>query len=217
MARKRGCEHGRVCRRAGLAIAAGLAGLGYWWRKHPSPCPYGLRVWLVLPRPVITWRRLIKLLVPQPGERILEVGAGTGYYAIRVAKRLGPSGRLDALDIQQSMLDHLAERAHKVGVENIVTRACDAHDLPFEDGVFDAVYLATVLGELIDQRKAMAEFNRVLRPGGRLVVGECLGDPLMVFPKDLRERATGAGFNFERRFGPALAYFAVFSKAEQPG
>lgn len=195
-----------------LSVVSLAAGAGYWWRKHPSPCPYGLRLWLVIPRPVITWRRLIKMLEPQPGERILEVGAGTGYYALRVAESVGPSGRLDALDIQPAMLDHLAAKAREKGIENVVTTECDAHVLPFEDDTFDAAYLATVLGEIIDQDQALAEMYRVLRPGGRLVVGECLGDPLMVMIATLRERAARAGFTFERWFGVHLAYFARFRK-----
>lgn len=203
---------GHRVRRLVLWVVAGAAALGFWWREHPSPCPYGLRVWLVLPRPVITWRRLIDILSPREGERMLEIGAGTGYYALRVAERVGKSGRLDALDIQQSMLDHLATRARERGLGNVVTTVCDAHALPFEDDTFDGVYLSTVLGEIIDQDLALAEMYRVLRPGGRLVDGECLGDPLMVFPENLCQRATAAGFSFVRRVGVPLAYFALFRK-----
>ena len=198
-----------------LSVVGGAVALGFWWREHPSPCPYGLRVWLVLPRPVITWRRLIDVLSPREGERILEIGAGTGYYALRVAERVGKTGQVDALDIQRLMLDHLTTRARERGLENIVTTVCDAHTLPFEDETFDGVYLSTVFGEIIDQNLALAEMYRVLRPGGRLVDGECLGDPLMVLPANLRTRATAAGFSFVRRVGVPLAYFALFRKEEQ--
>ncbi len=146
---------------------------------------------------------------------MLEIGAGTGYYALPVAERLGSSGCLDALDIQQSMLSRLARRARERGLENVVTTVCDAHALPFEDDTFDGVYISTVLGEIIDQDRALAEMYRVLRPGGRLVDGECLGDPLMVFPENLCQRASAAGFNFVRRVGVPLAYFALFRKEAQ--
>jgi len=192
----------------------GLIALGFWWREHPSPCPYSLRVWLVIPRPVITWRRLIDVLSPREGERVLEIGAGTGYYAIPVAKRVGPTGRVDALDIQPKMLEHLQRRAREQGVENITTTVIDAHTLPFEDGTFDAVYLCTVLGEIHDRNVALAEMHRVLRPGGRFVDGECLGDPLMLFPEDLRRRSTSVGFEFARRVGVPIAYFSLFRKPE---
>jgi hypothetical protein len=116
---------GHCVRRLALWVVAGAVALGFWWREHPSPCPYGLRLWLVLPRPVITWRRLIDILSPREGERILEIGAGTGYYALRGAERVGKSGRLDVLDIQKSMLDHLAARARERGLGTELAAARD--------------------------------------------------------------------------------------------
>lgn len=70
---------------AGGAALAGVAALGYalgyalWWRKNPSACPYGLRFFVGLPHPFITGARLREVLAPRPGERVLEIGPGTGY------------------------------------------------------------------------------------------------------------------------------------------
>ncbi|WP_222426600.1 class I SAM-dependent methyltransferase [Amycolatopsis rhizosphaerae] len=76
------------------------------------------------------------------------------------------------MDIQQEMLDHVGRRAKEQGVDNIVPNCADAHELPFADGSFDAAYLVTALGEIPDPARTLAELRRVLKPFGRLVVGE---------------------------------------------
>lgn len=96
---------------ATFAGAAALLGYALWWRKNPSACPYTLRFFVGLPHPFITRARLREILAPHPGERVLEVGPGTGYYALRVARWLEPGGTLEILDLQQEMLDHVTGRA----------------------------------------------------------------------------------------------------------
>jgi ubiquinone/menaquinone biosynthesis C-methylase UbiE len=195
---------------AGAALA--VAGAALWWRKNPSACPYGQRFWVVAPHPFITRSRLREVLDPAPGERLLEVGPGTGYYTLDVAEWIGPAGSLDILDLQREMLDHTVRRAAERGLENVTPTLADATKMPYEDGSFDAAYLVTVLGEVPDQDAALKELARVLKTGGRLVVGELLGDPHYVTPNSLRLRAAGAGFAFERRSGTLLGYFARFTK-----
>jgi ubiquinone/menaquinone biosynthesis C-methylase UbiE len=68
-----------------------------------------------------------------------------------------------------------------------------------------------VLGEIPDQEAALRELRRVVRPGGRLVVGELFGDPHMVGEKALRRRAEATGWRFERRVGPPFGFFAVLT------
>jgi ubiquinone/menaquinone biosynthesis C-methylase UbiE len=67
-----------------------------------------------------------------------------------------------------------------------------------------------VLGEIPDQEQALREVARVLKPGGRLVVGELFGDPHMVTSGRLRERSRQAGLRFQRRLGNPLAFFERF-------
>ena len=82
--------------------------------------------------------------------------------------------------------------------------------LPFPDRSFDAAYLVSVLGEIPDPAAALAELRRVLKPGGRLVIGEIFLDP--DFPRFgwLVEQALARGLRLERRSGSTLAYFAEF-------
>jgi SAM-dependent methyltransferase len=198
----------------GLLAAAALAVLGaaLWWRKNPSACPYGQRFWVEAPHPIITRDRLREILTVTPGERLLEVGPGTGYYTLDVAEWAGEEGEVDILDVQQEMLDHTMGRAKERGLANITPRLGDATGMPYEDASFDAAYLITVLGEVPDQDAALRELSRVLKPGGRLVVGELMGDPHYVGLKGMRLRAAAAGLEFERRSGNALGFFARFNK-----
>ena len=77
----------------------------------------------------------------------------------------------------------------------------------------DAVVLTAVLGEIPDQDAAMAEIARVLKPGGRLVVGELFGDPHFTSPGALRDAAAPqAGLLLDERSGPAVGYFARLVK-----
>jgi ubiquinone/menaquinone biosynthesis C-methylase UbiE len=194
-----------------------LAGLGtlaaaLWWRKHPSACPYSQRFWVELPHPGITRGRLLEILAPRIGERLLEIGPGTGYYTFEMAQRVG-SGQVDVFDIQQEMLDHVMREANRRGVTNVRPALGDAQSLPYADDSFDAVVLITVLGEIPDQDRALEEIARVLKPGGRLIVGEMFFDPHVVPFGSLRERGAKAGLSVARRAGGALAFFARLEKA----
>lgn len=192
-----------------LALAA-VIGAALWWRRHPSACPYGQRFWVEAPHPFITRARLRTALGPAPGQRILEIGPGTGYYALDVAAWIEPGGRLELVDIQQEMLDHTLRRADERGLTNLTATRADARRLPFDDGSFDAAYLVAVLGEVPDQDAALRELARVVRPGGRIVVGELFGDPHWVAPNALRRRGEAAGLRFDQRVGLLLGHYTVF-------
>ncbi len=193
----------------GLALLAGGAVLGAaaWWRTHPSACPYSQRFWVEAPHPFITRARLREILEPRPGERLLELGPGTGYYTLPVAGWLSPGGSLDVVDVQQEMLDHTMRRARERGIENVAPTLADARELPFEDDSFDGAYLVTVLGEIPDQAAALRELRRVVRPGGRVVVGELFGDPHMVTHAALARSAGEAGLGVERKLGGLLWHY----------
>jgi ubiquinone/menaquinone biosynthesis C-methylase UbiE len=190
-----------------------LAGVALWWRRNPSACPYSQRFWVEAPHPFITRRRLLEILAPIAGERLLEIGPGTGYYSLPVAERLGAEGVLQIFDLQQEMLEHTMRAARERGIGNLVPTQGDARTLPYEDDRFDGAFLVTVLGEIPDQEAALRELARVIKPGGRLVVGELIGDPHVVLLGALKQRAERAGFEFERRLGGALGYFARFRVA----
>jgi ubiquinone/menaquinone biosynthesis C-methylase UbiE len=200
--------------RAATAAALAVAGAALWWRRHPSACPYGQRFWVEGPHPLVTRARLHEALGPFAGQRLLEVGPGTGYYAVDIAGRIGEAGHLDLLDLQREMLDHTLREADRRGVGARMTATQgDAQALPYPDAAFDGAYIVLALGEVPDQVAALRELARVVRPGGRVVVGELLGDPHMVTSRRLRDRAALAGLEVERRVGPWAGSFTVLRHA----
>ncbi len=194
---------------ASIAVFAGWMAQR-WARLHPGPMPAILRWVLYLPRGAHSPANLMLLLQPKKGERIIEVGPGIGVHALRVAEAVGPEGVVEAIDVQQKMLDSLERRADLAGVRNIVTICGDATKLPHAEASFDAACLMTVLGEIPDPDAALRELHRVLRPGGRLVIGEFLIDPDFISFKRLQPLVSEAGFRFERRAGPWFEYLALF-------
>lgn len=193
-----------------LLGAAGAATLGavLWWRKNPSACPYGQRFWVEAPHPIVTRERLREVLRPAPGERVLEIGPGTGYYTLDLAEWLGPGGKVEIFDLQQDFLDHTMHRAGERGLTNVVPTQGDATALPYEDASMDAVVLTAVLGEIPDRAAALREIRRVLRPTGRLIVGELFGDPHFTTLASLKRQAADAGLPYEHHSGNWFAYFA---------
>jgi ubiquinone/menaquinone biosynthesis C-methylase UbiE len=191
----------------GGAAAATLAA-ALWWRKNPSACPYGQRFWVEAPHPIISRERLRSVLRPQPGERLLEIGVGTGYYSCELAEWAGPEGTLELFDLQQEFLDHVMRAAGDRGLSNLVPTLGDATRLPFEEASVDGVVLTAVLGEIPDTAAALREIRRVLKPGGRLVVGELFGDPHFTTRASLERMGAEAGFELAERSGNWFGYFA---------
>lgn len=192
-----------------LAIALAVL-TRYWSLTHPAPMPHLLRWTLAVPRGNHSPEHLKRILEPRSGERMLEIGPGVGIHSVPVAAALAPAGLLDVLDLQQAMLDDVVKRAQADGVTNITPKQGDAQQLPYADGTFDGAYLVGVLGEIPDGDATLRELRRVLKPDGRLVVGEVAFDPDFVGFGSLEQRAVRASFAFERRVGWSLSYLARF-------
>lgn len=122
-------------------------------------------------------------------EHGLEIGAGTGYFALNLLQA-GVLRRATACDISPGMIDALEGNAERLGL-SVGTAVADAEALPFDDESFDLVFGHAVLHHIPDLAAAFAEFRRVLRPGGRLVfAGEPsrTGDRIARYPKQAAHR-----------------------------
>jgi demethylmenaquinone methyltransferase/2-methoxy-6-polyprenyl-1,4-benzoquinol methylase len=105
------------------------------------------------------------------GDRVLDIAGGTGDLARAFAKRVGPRGTVLHTDINAAMLERGRDRLLDEGLV-LPTTICDAEALPFATGAFDLVSVAFGLRNMTHKERALAEMNRVLRPGGRLLVLE---------------------------------------------
>jgi ubiquinone/menaquinone biosynthesis C-methylase UbiE len=192
----------------GACALAALAAVAIKQRRRPSACPYAMRAFLLLPRPFMSRDRVFRLLAPAPGQRVLEIGPGVGYYSLDLAAALAPGGSLDLLDIQEPMLQAVVERAAARGVINVSPHLGDAQDAPFADATFDAVLCVATLGEIPDRARALREMRRVLKPTGHVVIGEGQPDPHMVTREALADLADATGFIIAQLEGNALGYVA---------
>jgi demethylmenaquinone methyltransferase/2-methoxy-6-polyprenyl-1,4-benzoquinol methylase len=105
------------------------------------------------------------------GDRALDIAGGTGDLALAFSKKVGATGEVVHTDINEAMLRVGRDRLINKGVI-LPTMVCDAEALPFPDGHFDLVSVAFGLRNMTHKDVALREMNRVLRPGGKLLVLE---------------------------------------------
>lgn len=118
------------------------------------------------------------------GERVLDLGSGSGHDALRAAALVGAEGRVVGIDVTPDMVERA--RAAAAGHENVSFELGDVARLPYADASFDAVLTNCVLNLVPNKRAAFAEAKRVLRPDGRLVVSDVVfaGAPNAVVRRD---------------------------------
>lgn len=118
-------------------------------------------------------KRGLELLDPKEGEKILEVGFGTGCSLVEIAKAVGESGKAYGIDIAKGMVKSAERRIKKEEVSDRVELSeGDARNLPYRDSKFDAVYMNETLEifDLSDIFTVLDEAKRVLKEDGRLGV-----------------------------------------------
>ncbi len=126
----------------------------------------------------VTRRRAANLraLSPVPGDTILDLGCGSGLLSIELARAVGAGGRVVGLDPSDDMLS--AARARCAEFDTIDLIEGTAENLPFAENEFDKAVSLQVFEYFSDARPALRELYRVLRPGGRLVIGDMHWDTL---------------------------------------
>lgn len=164
--------------------------------------------------------RAIAALDLPPDTVIADIGAGSGYYSLRLAPML-PSGRVVAVDIQQEMLDYLGKRAGELSLTNIQTHLGAVDDLRLPPASLDAALLVDAYHEFSHPREMLASLLLALKPGGKVFLLEFRGEDPRVPIRPLhkmtlaqaRSEFEACGFRFtENRRHLPWQHLLVFSK-----
>ena len=120
------------------------------------------------------WRRhALKEIVDGTPQRILDVACGTGDSTISIARAAAEGTKVTGADISEGMMALVMEKARKAGVGNrIDLQVADGEALPYGEGTFDRVTCAFGIRNFEHKEKGLAEFRRVLKPGGKAVILE---------------------------------------------
>ena len=147
-------------------------------------------------------RKLVEFAELRTAGAVLDVATGTGAVLLEVAKTLQGEPRLVGVDVTDAMLHRAAAEAQGLRLVNLDLRVMDAEQLDFEDGAFDAVFCAFAFSSFPNKTRVIAEFRRVLKPGGRLCISDSFG---WYFDQDER-------WAWQREL---LARFGAFSGADR--
>jgi ubiquinone/menaquinone biosynthesis C-methylase UbiE len=112
------------------------------------------------------------------GMKVGDLGVGSGHYAIAAAHSVGHEGRVYAIDIQEDLLTHVRDMAHRAGVRSIETIWGDIEKpggTKLRDGILDALIISNVLFQLGSPVNAVKEAKRILKSGGKLLVVDWAG------------------------------------------
>jgi len=155
----------------------------------------------------------------RPGEVVADVGAGSGYFTLRLARAVSERGRVFAVDVSPEMIRHLNRRLRDEGVPNVVPVLSDPDDPLLPDASVDRFVIVNTWHHIEDQTQYLRLMKRMLRPGGQVVHIDFEKRDLPVGPpvsekiarEDLVRQMADAGWRLERQhdFLP-YQYFLVF-------
>ena len=146
--------------------------------------------------------RLLELSNVSPGQSVLDLGCGSGQPALLEAKRVGPNGRVFAIDISEAMLAVAKRRADSLNLRNIEFQQGDIDSLPFPDDTFDAVTARFSLMFVSSPSRTLAEIFRVLRPQGKLSASVWAAAEQNPLPRNVLMRFVEVPGNEESGPGP---------------
>lgn len=178
---------------------------------------YDKRVMVTNPAGFLDTQRLVGELQLGEGMHVGDFGAGSGFFTVEAAKKVGENGRVYAVDVQMGPLEAIQSRAESMGLENVEVVRADLEVLGgtnIPSDALDVVLLANVLFQSQAKDKIVAEAYRALKPGGKLLVidwlkgaGGAVPDELRSDPQTMRSVITGQGFRLEREVPAGQFYF----------
>lgn len=187
--------------------------------RRPRPMPHQFSGLLDHP-----WRRSYRdpvetlgLFGFSPGMVVLDLGCGTGLFTAEMARMVGATGTIHAVDLQQPLLDVAQQRIETAGVSaQVHFHHAAAYQLPLEPNSVDLAIVIATLPQIPDRLRALREVRRVLKPEGRLAISEELPDPAYVPPRSTRQWAEAAGFRYGGQSGGLFCYSQIFFSDKDP-
>lgn len=170
-------------------------------------------------------RAMIEALGVQPGETVCDLGCGNGYHTLRLAELVGREGRVLAVDVQEEMLDMLAERARRKGFDNIERIHGNAVDPKLPENSVDLVLLVDVYHEFSHPEQMLREIRQSLSEEGRIVLVEFRAEdpevpirPLHKMSRDqILKEMTANGFELVDEFNELpWQHMLFFGRADEP-
>jgi predicted methyltransferase len=156
---------------AGVTEPAAPAGINDVWRTG-SPRQLARRLESESREVWVHRERIVEVIGARPGMVVADVGAGSGFLTLLLARAVGPEGKVYAVDIHRGMLDALAARARKAGLTNVETLQTPEDSTPLAPNSVDLVLLCDAYHHFERPRSTMRSIRAALRPGGELVLIE---------------------------------------------
>lgn len=157
----------------------------------------------------------------RPGDDVADLGAGSGYFTVRLAQAVGPAGNVYAVDMDPQMLEYIERRAAEQQLDNVQTILAEPHDPKLGSASVDLIFTCNTLHHISDRGRYYASLARALRPGGRLVDIDFQKRPSPVGPsvemriakKDVIKEIEAAGFRLIKEFDfLQYQYFLIFER-----
>jgi ubiquinone/menaquinone biosynthesis C-methylase UbiE len=150
--------------------------------------------------------RALDLIAIQPGMKVADVGAGSGYMTTRLSPRVGPTGKVYANDVQPALLQIIRQKASSQGLSNIELVLGTETDARLPEGAIDLVLLVDVYHEFSHPQEMLRSIRRSLKPEGRLVLIEYrkedpsipIADTHRLNAADARKEIGAEGFTFDQ-------------------
>lgn len=150
---------------------------------------------------------IVEAVAPRPGQAIADIGAGTGLFTRLLAARVGPQGRVYAVDIAKTFVDGNVQRARAARLANVIGVVSTQTDTRLEESSIDLAFICDAYHHFEDPPAMLASIRRALRPGGTLVVVDFERIPgvspdwilqhVRAGKEDFRREIEAAGFRFD--------------------
>jgi len=159
-------------------------------------------------------KEILAALQAEAGKRIADVGAGEGFYSIRIARAVGSTGRVTAVDVSEKHLEKLRARLQQDNLTNVDVVVGAIDDPRLAPNTFDAVLIYNAYHEMTAPEPVLAAIFKALKPGGRLVMSEPLHNNVREATRAAQVKDHEIGLNFVRQEVQAAGFEVIEERPE---